>query len=94
MSTERHTTAPRMARPATGAHGGSAAWIIIVGATTLLLAGRLDRSSTVFRVFRLAGVVQIAVTGIVYHFAFGATKLDTWLARRGIGLTTPATAGG
>jgi hypothetical protein len=42
---------------------------LIAGATTLLLAMRLDRPSTVFRTFRLIGVVAITVTGIVYHVA-------------------------
>lgn len=42
---------------------------LIVGATTLLLAVRPDRSSMVFRVFRLIGLVSITVTGLVYHVA-------------------------
>ena len=36
---------------------------LIVGGTTLLLAIRLDRTSTVFGTFRLIGVVAITVTG-------------------------------
>jgi len=40
---------------------------VIVAVTTLLLAVRLDRSSAVFRYFRLAGVVGITVTGVVYR---------------------------
>jgi hypothetical protein len=40
---------------------------IIVGVTSLLLAIRPDRSSMAFRVFRLDGVVCIAITAVVYH---------------------------
>jgi hypothetical protein len=40
---------------------------IIVLVTCALLAANLDRHSTVFRVFRLAGVLGIAVTGVVFH---------------------------
>jgi hypothetical protein len=42
---------------------------LLVGATTLLLAIRLNRSSLVFGTFRLIGLVAITVTGIVYHVA-------------------------
>ncbi len=42
---------------------------LIVGVTTLLLALRLDRRSTTFRTSRLAGLVTITVTGVVYHVA-------------------------
>jgi hypothetical protein len=42
---------------------------LIVGGTTLLLAIRLDRTSTVFGTFRLIGLVAITVTGVVYHVA-------------------------
>ena len=42
---------------------------LIVGGTTALLAVRLDRPSTVFRAFRLIGLVAITVTGVVYHVA-------------------------
>lgn len=42
---------------------------VIVGVTCLLLALRPDRHSTVFAVFRLAGVIDIAITGVVYHVA-------------------------
>lgn len=52
---------------------------LIVGVTSLLLALRLERSSTVFRVFRLIGVVGITVTGIVYHVALAhLLDLDSW----------------
>src|SRR5579875_1340535 len=42
---------------------------LIVGVTCLLLALNLHRASTVFRVFRLTGLVDIAITGVVYHIA-------------------------
>ena len=42
---------------------------VIVGVTCGLLAWRLDRASTAFRAFRLAGVIDIAITGVVYHVA-------------------------
>ena len=52
---------------------------LIVGVTTLLLAIRLDRTSLVFRVFRLMGLVGIVVTGVVYHVAIRAfLELDSW----------------
>jgi hypothetical protein len=52
---------------------------LLVGATCLLLAWKLDLASTVFNVFRLIGVVAIAVTGIVYHVALaGLFDLDSW----------------
>lgn len=52
---------------------------LIVGGTCLLLAIDSDRSSTVFRVFRLIGLVAITVTGIVFHVALSDLfELDTW----------------
>lgn len=42
---------------------------VIVGVTCLLLAWNPLRTSTVFAVFRLAGLVDIAITGVVYHIA-------------------------
>jgi hypothetical protein len=42
---------------------------IAVAITSGMLATDLDRSSTVFRVFRLVGVVAIAVTGVVFYIA-------------------------
>ena len=45
---------------------------LIVGGTTALLALRLDRPSTVFRTFRLIGLVAIVVTGVVYHVALAS----------------------
>ncbi len=52
---------------------------LLVGATTLLLAIRLERTSLAFRVFRMMGIVGITVTGIVYHVAIRAfLELDRW----------------
>lgn len=52
---------------------------LIVGGTSLLLALRLDRSSAVFRVFRLIGMVAIALTGVVYHVALARVlDLEGW----------------
>ncbi len=45
---------------------------IIVAVTTALLAFNLTRPSTVFRVFRLCGVIGIAITGIVFHIAIAS----------------------
>ena len=42
---------------------------ILVALTTGLLAVRVLRSSTLFRVLRLAGLVGIAITGVVFHLA-------------------------
>jgi hypothetical protein len=52
---------------------------LIAGATSLLLAWRLERSSTVFSVFRLIGLVAITVTGAVYHVALSSLfDLQGW----------------
>jgi len=52
---------------------------LIVGATSLLLAVKPNRSSTLFGVFRLIGVVAITVTGLVYHVAIAhLLDLDSW----------------
>jgi hypothetical protein len=40
---------------------------LLVGVTAVLLARQPDRGSPVFRVFRLAGVVGIVITALVYH---------------------------
>jgi hypothetical protein len=45
---------------------------LIAGTTALLLAIRLDRTSTVFRTFRLIGLIAITLTGIVYHVALAS----------------------
>lgn len=42
---------------------------VLVGFTCLGLALRLHRSSSVFRALRLAALVDIALTGVVYHLA-------------------------
>ncbi len=52
---------------------------LIVGGTCLLLALNPSRSSPLFRVFRLIGLVAISVTFIVFHTALsGLVDLDTW----------------
>ena len=52
---------------------------IVVAVTTGLLALRLDRTSTAFRVFRLVGIVAIAITGIVFHVALrNLRELTGW----------------
>ncbi len=40
---------------------------VIVGVTTALLAVGPHRTSTVFRVFRLTGLIGITITGVVFH---------------------------
>jgi len=42
---------------------------ILVALTTGLLAVRLDRSATWFRVLRLSAVIAITITGVVFHLA-------------------------
>lgn len=52
---------------------------LIVGATTALLAIDPGRSSTVFRVFRMTGLVGITVTFVVFHVVLSKLlELDTW----------------
>jgi hypothetical protein len=52
---------------------------LIVGITALLLAVRLERTSTLFRVARLTGMVAIVVTGVVYHVAIARLlDLESW----------------
>lgn len=51
---------------------------ITVAVTTGLLAVRLDRDSTVFRVFRLDGIVCIIVTGVVFHVLLADQVLHGW----------------
>ncbi|MEZ0069912.1 hypothetical protein ABIA32_005960 [Streptacidiphilus sp. MAP12-20] len=68
---------------------------LIVGGTCLLLAVNPGRSSTVFGVFRLIGLVAITVTGIVFHVALGGLlELDTWglVADRLLHLVVPVMA--
>lgn len=47
---------------------------VIVGATCALLARNPHRDSPAFRTFRLAGVLCIAVTGVVYHIALASLR--------------------
>ena len=52
---------------------------LIVGTTSLLLWMDPSRSSTVFKVFRLIGVVGIAITGIVFHAVLkDLVDLESW----------------
>ncbi len=52
---------------------------LLAGATTLFLAIRRDRSSFVFAVFRMIGLVAITVTGVVYHVALASLfDLQGW----------------
>ena len=51
---------------------------VIVGVTSALLAVRVARTSTVFAVLRLVGVVAITVTMVIYHLTLaGLVQLDT-----------------
>jgi hypothetical protein len=47
---------------------------IIIGVTCALLARDPQRDSPVFRMFRLTGVLCIAVTGVVYHVALASLR--------------------
>jgi hypothetical protein len=52
---------------------------VVVGVTCLLLALNPARTSTVFAVFRLIGVVAIAVTFVVFHVTLSRLlDLDSW----------------
>jgi len=52
---------------------------VIVGVACLLLVVNPERSSAVFAVFRLTGVVAITVTFVVFHVALSRLlDLDTW----------------
>ncbi len=52
---------------------------LLVGLGTLLLAVRLDRSSTPFAALRLTGLVAITITGIVFHAVLAQTlDLKNW----------------
>ncbi|QNE17817.1 F420-dependent oxidoreductase [Kribbella qitaiheensis] len=53
---------------------------LIVGATSLLLAVRLDRPSVTFSVFRLTGLVGITVTFIIFNAILGRhLHLHSWI---------------
>ena len=47
---------------------------ILVAITTGMLAVRLTRSSTTFRVLRLTALIAITITGIVYHLALAGLQ--------------------
>ena len=47
---------------------------ILVAITTGMLAVRLTRSSTTFRVLRLTALIAIIITGIVYHLALAGLQ--------------------
>lgn len=50
-----------------------------VAITSALLALNLNRQTTIFRMFRLVGVVAIAVTGVVFYIALkGLHELTGW----------------
>jgi hypothetical protein len=52
---------------------------LLIGFSALLLAIRLERSSTAFAVVRLTGMVAILVTGIVFHAALAQLlNLSGW----------------
>jgi hypothetical protein len=52
---------------------------VVVGVTTLLLALDPRRTSTVFAVFRLIGLVAITVTFLVFHVVLSKLlDLETW----------------
>jgi hypothetical protein len=52
---------------------------ILVAVTTGLLARRIDRPSTVFRVLRLDAILCITVTGVVFHLALASLQeLTGW----------------
>jgi hypothetical protein len=53
----------------------------LVALTTGMLAVRLDRPSTLFRVLRLDGLIGIAVTGVVFHLTLAQLQeLTGWNA--------------
>lgn len=52
---------------------------LIVGVTSLLLATGRARDSALFRAFRLAGIVNIVITGVVYGtLLVGLVELSPW----------------
>src|ERR1700712_5742588 len=54
---------------------------LLIGAVCLLLVIRMNRSSTVFAVFRLTGIVGITVTFIVFHTVLsGLLDQESWAA--------------
>ena len=68
---------------------------VIVGVTCLLLARNLNRSSIVFQVARLTGVIAIIVTGVVYHVLLSANAHPTgwaWLENIDLHTVVPIAA--
>jgi hypothetical protein len=54
---------------------------IVVAITSAMLAIRLGRPTMLFRVFRIVGVIAIAVTGLVFYIALrGTDELAGWKA--------------
>ena len=52
---------------------------LVVAITSAMLAVDLNRPTTMFRVFRLVGVIAIAVTGVVFYIALkGLHELTGW----------------
>ncbi|MDQ6746011.1 MAG: Pr6Pr family membrane protein [Actinomycetota bacterium] len=51
---------------------------LLVGLATLLLAVRLDRSSTAFAILRLSGLVAIIFTGVGFYAGFSPLHLKGW----------------
>lgn len=52
---------------------------LIVGATSLSLVLNPSRSSTVFKTFRLIGILAITLTGVVYHAVLSKIfDLESW----------------
>jgi hypothetical protein len=53
---------------------------LIVGATSLLRATKVERSSLALKTFRLIGLVAITLTGVIYHVALARLlELDGWV---------------
>ena len=63
---------------------------VIVGVTCLLLALNPHRTSTVFAVFRLTGVVAIAVTFVVFHTQLSSCSTSTPGRRSPTSCSTPS----
>jgi hypothetical protein len=53
----------------------------VVGVTTLLLALRLNRRSDIFHMFRVAGLIDILITFIVFHLLLAGNLEPTGAAR-------------
>ncbi|TGK43843.1 Pr6Pr family membrane protein [Leptospira andrefontaineae] len=53
---------------------------LILGVTTLLLAFNLDRTSSSFHVWRLIGIINITITGIVFNFVLQTVPKNNIIA--------------